>query len=69
VASVEARVQNLPNGMQLAANMAKVGVGKFAMHYAVPSIPWYAHGTYTILVIARNVDGAVATRSLAITVH
>ena len=69
VASVEARLQNLPNDAQFAANMNKVGVGKFTIAYPIPDLPAFAHGTYTVLVIARNVDGVQATRTVRLTLR
>jgi hypothetical protein len=64
VASVVASVAGITAGVP------KVGVGQFAMSYRLPSlIPPFVKGTYTIVVVARNVDGASASRSVAITLR
>jgi hypothetical protein len=69
VASVEARLQDLPNNAQFAANMDRIGVGRFRIAYPIPQLPAFAHGTYTVLVIARNVDGVQATRTIRLTLR
>jgi len=64
VASVVASVAGISSGVP------KVGVGEFAMSYRLPAtIPDFVKGTYTIVVVARNVDGASASRSVAITLR
>ena len=69
VASVEARLQNLPNDAQFATNMDRIGVGRFRISYPIPDLPAFARGTYTVLVIARNVDGVQATRTIRLTLR
>jgi hypothetical protein len=59
VASVEIRIGGYGVGMQ------KVGVGKFALSYVVPNVP-FLHGTFTAQVIARNAAGATVERSVPI---
>lgn len=63
VASVEARIAGYSSSMQ------KVGVGKFALSYRVPNLPFFLHRTYTIEVIARNTRGDAVTSSLPITIR
>lgn len=64
VASVVATVRGI------AAPVPKVGVGRFALSYRLPSaIPFFFHGTYTLVVVARNVDGVSATRQVELTIH
>jgi hypothetical protein len=63
VASVEARIGGY------AVNLAKVGVGRFALTYAVGPLPWFFHGNFTMRVIARNPRGEVATRTIPLTVR
>ncbi len=61
VASVEARVRGF------GVNLRHVGVGRFALQYQVPWLPFFLKGEYPVRVIARNVDG-VATEKV-LTVH
>jgi len=63
VASVEARIGGY--GTQ----MRKVGVGRFALSYRVPKLPFFLHRTYTLEIIARNTRGDAATSSVPITVR
>lgn len=63
VASVEARIAGYSSSMQ------KIGVGKFALSYRVPNLPFFLHRTYTIEVIARNTRGDAVTSSLPITIR
>lgn len=62
VASVEVRVA------AYGISLNKTGVGRFALSYTVPWVPWFLHGTYTMTVIARNTRGDSTERSLALTV-
>jgi hypothetical protein len=64
VASVVATVGGVTAGVP------KVGVGRFALSYRLPSfIPLPLHGTYTIVVVARNVDGVATSRAIPMTLH
>jgi hypothetical protein len=63
VASVEVRVATYGFGLQ------KVGVGRFALSYRLGSIPFFAHGTYPMRIIARNTRGDTAERTLSLTIH
>jgi len=63
VASVEVRVAGY------SMNMSKVGIGRFALMYTVPSVPFFFNGTYSLQVIARNTRGDQAQRTLPIKVH
>jgi hypothetical protein len=62
VASVEARIATF------SISVPKVGVGRFALNYVVPNVPFFFHGTYPMTVIARNAAGAKAERVIPITV-
>ena len=63
VASVEARIGTF------ALAMPKVGVGRFALRYVVPSVPFFLHGRYELQVTARNSAGNAVSRSVPITVQ
>lgn len=63
VASVEARIASYSIGL------SKVGVGRFALRYVVPSLPFFVHATYDMQVIARNTAGERAERTIPITVR
>jgi hypothetical protein len=64
VASVEARVEGY------SSSLPKVVVGEFAIAYKVPPmIPFYLQHTYSLHLIARNVDGAQATRDLSVSLR
>ncbi|HKU68493.1 MAG TPA: hypothetical protein VJP85_12015, partial [Candidatus Baltobacteraceae bacterium] len=63
VASVEARIAGYSSSMQ------KVGVGKFALSYRVPYLPFFLHRTYSIEVIARNTRGDEVRTSVPITIR
>jgi hypothetical protein len=63
VASVEARIAGY------SSTLAKVGVGRFALSYRVPNLPFFLHRTYSIKVIARNARGDAVSSSLPITVR
>ena len=64
VASVEARVEGY------SSSLPKVGVGEFAIAYKVPPvIPFYLQHSYSLHLIARNVDGAQATRDLPVSLR
>jgi len=63
VASVDARIAGY------SSTLAKVGVGRFALSYRVPNLPFFLHRTYAIQVIARNARGDSVSSSLPITVR
>jgi hypothetical protein len=63
VASVEARIANYSIGVP------KVGVGRFALRYVVPNVPFFVHGTYQLEVIARNTAGTAVSTIIPITVQ
>lgn len=63
VASVEARIAGYTSSMQ------KIGVGRFALSYRVPNLPFFLHRTYTIEVIARNTRGDAVSSSVPITIR
>lgn len=63
VASVQARIAGY------SSTMRKVGVGKFALRYRVPKLPFFLHRTYTIEVIARNTRGDAVSSFLPITIR
>jgi hypothetical protein len=63
VASVEARIGGYSSAMQ------KVGVGKFALSYRVPKLPFFLHRTYSIEIIARNTHGDAVHSSVPITIR
>lgn len=63
VASVEARIAGY------SSTLTKVGVGRFALSYRVPNLPFFLHRTYAIQVIARNARGDSVSSSLPITVR
>jgi hypothetical protein len=64
VASVVATVQGAT------AAIPKVGMGRFALSYRLPNlIPPFMHGSYTVVVVARNVDGVATSRSVAVELH
>lgn len=60
VASVEARVASY--GFAL----SRVGVGRFAFVYRVPSLPFFLHRSWPVEVIARNATGVATVRSFMI---
>jgi hypothetical protein len=62
VASVEARIGGY------AVSLVKVGVGQFALAYAVGPLPWFVHGDFKMQVIARNTRGDAAIRTISLTV-
>ncbi|MGB8964321.1 MAG: hypothetical protein WCB99_01655 [Candidatus Cybelea sp.] len=62
VASVEARIGGY------AVSLVKVGVGRFALAYAVGALPWFVHGDFKMQVIARNPRGDAAIRTISLTV-
>lgn len=63
VASVEARIAGY------SSTLTKTGVGRFALSYRVPNLPFFLHRAYSIQVIARNARGDTASSSLPITVR
>ena len=62
VASVEARIATF------SISVPKVGVGRFALNYVVPNVPFFWHGTYPMTLIARNTAGDAVRRVIHITV-
>lgn len=63
VASVEARIAGYSSPMQ------KIGVGRFALSYRVPKLPFFLHKTYMIQVIARNTQGQAVSTAVPITIR
>lgn len=63
VASVEARIGGYSSSMR------KIGVGKFALTYRVPRLPFFLHRTYSIQVIARNPRGDAVTSAVPFTIR
>jgi hypothetical protein len=63
VASVEARIA------VFSIVVPRVGVGRFALRYTVPNLPFFLDRTYTMNVIARNTAGTATMRSIPITVR
>jgi hypothetical protein len=63
VASVEARIATF------SITVPKVGVGRFALSYVVPNVPFFLHGTYPMTLIARNTAGEAVRRVIPITVE
>lgn len=63
VASVEAKIAGYSSSMQ------KIGVGRFALTYRVPNLPFFLHRTYSIEVIARNSRGDAVRSSVPITIR
>ena len=62
-ASVESRI----GGYSM--SLPKVGVGLFEVSYKVPLIPFFMHGSYQIVVIARNTAGIQTRRTVPILVQ
>jgi len=63
VASVEARIA------AFSISVPKVGVGRFALRYVVPWVPFFWHGTYPMTLVARNAAGEAVERVIPITVR
>jgi hypothetical protein len=63
VASVEARIATFSIGVP------KVGVGRFALRYVVPDVPFFFHGEYQLMVTARNTAGAAVSTVVPIVVQ
>jgi hypothetical protein len=63
VASVEARIANFSIGVP------RVSIGRFALNYVVPSVPFFLHGTYPMTLVARNTAGQTVQRVIPITVR
>lgn len=63
VASVEARI----GGYGL--SLVKTGVGHFDLTYTVGPLPWFIHGNFAMVLIARNPRGDTATRVIPLTVR
>lgn len=62
-ASVEIRVGGYGSVMQ------KVNATTFMMSYRVPWLPFFLHRSWTVRVIARNVDGVATERDTAIAIR
>jgi len=45
--------------------MDKVGPGHFTLSYTVPNYPFFVRGPISILVIARDTQGAATTKTLS----
>ncbi len=63
VASVEARIA------AFSISVPKVGVGRFALSYRVPWVPFFWYGTYPMTLVARNTAGDAVERVIPITVR
>jgi len=63
VASVEAHIATV------SIDVPKISIGRFALSYTVPDVPFIFHGTYPLTVIARNAAGASVQRVIPITVQ
>jgi hypothetical protein len=63
VASVEARIgfYSIP--------VPKISIGRFAVNYVVPYLPFFLHRRYTMQVIARNAAGVAVVRTIPIRVR
>jgi len=59
VASIEVRIDGY------SISMDKVGPGRFTLSYTVPNYPFFVRGPISILVIARNTQGAATTETLS----
>ena len=59
VASIEVRIDGY------SISMDKVGPGRFTLQYTVPDYPFFARGPISILVIARDTQGAATTETLS----
>ena len=46
-------------------SMDKIGPGRFTLDYTVPNYPFFVRGPISILVIARNTQGAETTKTLS----
>ncbi len=62
-ASVEARIGGY------GISVPKVGAGRFAIKYTVPSVPFFLKRTYDMVVIARNTAGVKTQRTVSITIR
>ncbi len=63
VASVEARIA------AFSISVPKVSLGRFALSYVVPWVPFFFHGTYPMTLVARNSAGEAVERVIPITVR
>lgn len=63
VASLEARIATF------SISVPKVGVGRFALNYQVPNVPFFLHGTYPMTLLAHNTAGQTVERVIPITVQ
>ncbi len=59
VASIEVRIDGY------SMSMDKIGPGRFTLDYTVPNYPFFVRGPISILVIARNTQGAETTKTLS----
>jgi len=59
VASIEVRIDGY------SISMDKVAPGRFTLSYTVPNYPFFVRGPISILVIARNTQGAATTETLS----
>ncbi len=62
-ASVEVRVGGY------STVMTKTGSTTFVCAYRIPWLPFFLHRTWTVRVIARNVDGVPTERDTSILIH
>jgi hypothetical protein len=62
-ASVEARIGGYSSSLR------KTGVGTFQLDYKVPWLPFFLHGRYDVLVIARNTEGVQYRRIVHVNVQ
>jgi hypothetical protein len=63
VASLEARIATF------SISVPKIGVGRFALNYQVPNVPFFLHGTYPMTLLAHNTAGQTVERVIPITVQ
>jgi hypothetical protein len=63
VASVEVRVASFGVGLK------KIGVGRFTLAYRLGYVPFFARGTYSMHIIARNTRGDAVDRTLPLTIQ
>jgi hypothetical protein len=62
-ASVEARI----GGYSM--SLSKTGVGTLVLDYKVPFVPFFMHGGYDVMLIARNTEGVQSRRTVRISVE
>jgi hypothetical protein len=63
VASVEARIATY------SISVPKVGIGRFALNYVVPNLPFFLRKSYDLVVIARNTRGDEIVRTIPIKIQ